>query len=311
MTLAFGEIVPRVLRELDERSRHRLDGLLQRPAGHHAGRQDRALLGERRCSTPLELEPVYYVALAMVLLVLFVNFRLRDSRLGRRGSPCARTRSRRRRWASTSSARSSGPTRSARRSAASPAPSSATYKQHGQRRPVRVRLLGLHPLHGHPRRDGQHLGVILGADRAVDDRPLPAAPAGQDARVAGLDFDVTSINFGIFGFFLLVMMVLRPEGFLPSGRRARAARREATRSPPTRPIATPGEDIYEVRHECLGAERQEPREGGRSCWPRARNSKSLRRPGRGQRRDLRRAQARRSSRSSAPTARARRRSSTA
>jgi len=35
----------------------------------------------------------------------------------------------------------------------------------------------------------------------------------------GLDFDVTSINFGIFGFFLLVMMVLRPEGFLPSTRR--------------------------------------------------------------------------------------------
>jgi branched-chain amino acid transport system permease protein len=35
----------------------------------------------------------------------------------------------------------------------------------------------------------------------------------------GLDFDVTSINFGIFGFFLLVMMVLRPEGLLPSSRR--------------------------------------------------------------------------------------------
>jgi branched-chain amino acid transport system permease protein len=30
---------------------------------------------------------------------------------------------------------------------------------------------------------------------------------------------VTSINFGIFGFFLLVMMVLRPEGLLPSSRR--------------------------------------------------------------------------------------------
>jgi branched-chain amino acid transport system permease protein len=30
---------------------------------------------------------------------------------------------------------------------------------------------------------------------------------------------VTSINFGIFGFFLLSMMVLRPEGFLPSSRR--------------------------------------------------------------------------------------------
>jgi branched-chain amino acid transport system permease protein len=35
----------------------------------------------------------------------------------------------------------------------------------------------------------------------------------------GLDFDVTSINFGIFGFFLLAMMVLRPEGLIPSGRR--------------------------------------------------------------------------------------------
>ena len=35
----------------------------------------------------------------------------------------------------------------------------------------------------------------------------------------GLEFDVTSINFGIFGFFLLVMMVLRPEGFIPSTRR--------------------------------------------------------------------------------------------
>src|SRR3954453_5254814 len=35
----------------------------------------------------------------------------------------------------------------------------------------------------------------------------------------GLDFDVTSINFGIFGFLLLVMMVLRPEGLLPSSRR--------------------------------------------------------------------------------------------
>jgi branched-chain amino acid transport system permease protein len=35
----------------------------------------------------------------------------------------------------------------------------------------------------------------------------------------GLDFDVTSINFGIFGFLLLAMMVLRPEGLIPSTRR--------------------------------------------------------------------------------------------
>ena len=35
----------------------------------------------------------------------------------------------------------------------------------------------------------------------------------------GLDFDVTSINYGIFGFLLLVMMILRPEGMIPSTRR--------------------------------------------------------------------------------------------
>ena len=35
----------------------------------------------------------------------------------------------------------------------------------------------------------------------------------------GLDFDVTSITFGIFGFLLLVMMVLRPEGFILPERR--------------------------------------------------------------------------------------------
>jgi branched-chain amino acid transport system permease protein len=30
---------------------------------------------------------------------------------------------------------------------------------------------------------------------------------------------VTAISFGIFGFLLLVMMVLRPEGFIPNRRR--------------------------------------------------------------------------------------------
>ena len=38
-------------------------------------------------------------------------------------------------------------------------------------------------------------------------------------KMIGLDFDVTSINFGIFGFLLLAMMVLRPEGLIPSTRR--------------------------------------------------------------------------------------------
>ena len=36
----------------------------------------------------------------------------------------------------------------------------------------------------------------------------------------GLDFDLTVLNFGIFGFLILLVMVLRPQGLLPERRRA-------------------------------------------------------------------------------------------
>ena len=35
----------------------------------------------------------------------------------------------------------------------------------------------------------------------------------------GLNFQFTEISFGIFGFILVIMMVLRPEGLLPERRR--------------------------------------------------------------------------------------------
>jgi branched-chain amino acid transport system permease protein len=35
-----------------------------------------------------------------------------------------------------------------------------------------------------------------------------------------LNIDFTAIQFGVFGFFLLLMMVLRPQGMIPSRRRA-------------------------------------------------------------------------------------------
>jgi branched-chain amino acid transport system permease protein len=34
----------------------------------------------------------------------------------------------------------------------------------------------------------------------------------------GLDFDLTQLGFGIFGFLLVIMMVLRPQGLLPESR---------------------------------------------------------------------------------------------
>jgi branched-chain amino acid transport system permease protein len=35
----------------------------------------------------------------------------------------------------------------------------------------------------------------------------------------GLDFDLTELSFGIFGFLLVIMMIVRPEGLLPERRR--------------------------------------------------------------------------------------------
>jgi branched-chain amino acid transport system permease protein len=35
----------------------------------------------------------------------------------------------------------------------------------------------------------------------------------------GLNFQLTSVEFGIFGFLLVIMMVLRPQGLIPERRR--------------------------------------------------------------------------------------------
>ena len=35
----------------------------------------------------------------------------------------------------------------------------------------------------------------------------------------GLNFDLTELSIGIFGFLLVVVMVIRPEGLLPERRR--------------------------------------------------------------------------------------------
>ena len=46
----------------------------------------------------------------------------------------------------------------------------------------------------------------------------------------GLDFDLTELSFGIFGFLLVIMMVLRPEGLLARAKtEARAGRHRCGR----------------------------------------------------------------------------------
>jgi branched-chain amino acid transport system permease protein len=54
----------------------------------------------------------------------------------------------------------------------------------------------------------------------------------------GLDFDLTELSFGIFGFLLVLVMVLRPQGLFPERRR----KLELTEG-----VGTGEEAMYEAR----------------------------------------------------------------
>ena len=198
VTLAFGEIVPRVF----ENSTSGFLGIGSTDFSN--GRQgitpvDKIALAagrRRRCATRWSSSPIYYYALAMVLLVLFVNFRLRDSRLGRAwiavredevaaaamGVNLVRTKL----WAYAIGAALGG----------FAGVFLATYKntvnvdqfEFG----FSVFILSMVILGGY----GQHLGRRPGRRRAVDDRPLPAQGAQRGARLgrAGLRRDVDQLR---------------------------------------------------------------------------------------------------------------------
>jgi branched-chain amino acid transport system permease protein len=220
VTLAFGEIVPRVF----ENSTSGIFGI-----GHtdfSNGRQGITPIDKinlpwttETLKYPLELKPVYYVGLAMVLLVIFVNVRLRDSRMGRAwiavredevaaaamGVNLVRTKL----WAYAIGAALGG------FAGAFLGTYNNTVNVDQFEFGFSVFILCMVIIGGM----GNIWGVMLGAVvLSLLNRYLLKELNGIPDKI-GLDFDVTSVNFGIFGFFLLVMMVLRPEGFLPSSRR--------------------------------------------------------------------------------------------
>ncbi|MEJ7715862.1 MAG: ATP-binding cassette domain-containing protein [Thermoleophilaceae bacterium] len=159
VTLAFGEIIGRVRRQ--RRRRVKIGGYALSNGRQSISPVDQIDLPFVRPSStrPRTCSPYYWaVAGAGPASSLFVNFRLRDSRLGRAwialredevaaasmGIPLVQDQAlglRRRR----------GLRRHRRRLP-------RRLPQRGQRQPVPVRLLDLHPRHGHPGRAGQHLG---------------------------------------------------------------------------------------------------------------------------------------------------------
>jgi branched-chain amino acid transport system permease protein len=220
VTLAFGEIVPRIF----ENSTSGIFGIGNIDFSN--GRQGITPIdkinfpwADEKFKYPLELKPVYFVGLAMVLLVIFFNRRLRDSRMGRAwiavredevaaaamGVNLVRTKL----WAYALGAALGG------FAGVFLATYNNTVNVDQFEFGFSVLILSMVIIGGM----GNIWGVILGAIALSMFNRYGLKQLNGVPDKFGLNFDVTSINFGIFGFFLLVMMVLRPEGFIPSSRR--------------------------------------------------------------------------------------------
>jgi branched-chain amino acid transport system permease protein len=222
VTLAFGEIIGRVAVNGDSVKIH----------GYAltAGRQGITpvdpikLPGLAPFSNALNLRPWYWVALALVLVVLFVNVRLRDSRLGRAwialredevaavsmGIPLVKTKL----LAYATGAAFGGI------SGAFLGSYLNTVNADQFEFSFSIFVLAMVILGGL----GSIAGVVVGALALsyINRYLIPNVLSGPDGipRKLGLNFDFTELSFGIFGFLLVIMMVLRPAGLIPERRRA-------------------------------------------------------------------------------------------
>jgi branched-chain amino acid transport system permease protein len=217
VTLAFGEIIGRIALNGDE---IRFGG-----TALTAGRQgitpvDKIKLPGLEQFQSLDLRPWYFVALGIVVIVLIVNFRLRDSRLGRAwiamredevaaasmGVPLVKTKL----LAYGTGAAFGGV------SGAFLASFLNTVNADQFQFSFSIFILAMVILGGLASIWGCVVGAIA---LAIINFYLIPDVFNSFPQKLGLDFDLTELSFGIFGFLLVIMMVLRPEGLLPERRR--------------------------------------------------------------------------------------------
>jgi len=187
------------------------------------------------------LRGYYWFILAMVAFVLFVNFRLRDSRLGRAwiairedevaaasmGVPLVKTKL---------LAYATGGALGGMSGAFL-----ATYFNSVQANVFQfgfsIFILAMIILGGL----GSIWGVVVGALALsfINSYFIPDVFNSVPSKI-GLDFDLTQLSFGIFGFLIVLMMILRPAGLIPERRR----KMELTEG-----VGTGSADSYEVTHE--------------------------------------------------------------
>ncbi len=217
VTLAFGEIVGRIAINGDEIKAFGTKLTNGRQGITPVDKIDLPFLDP---FTSLNLRPWYWVAFVMVLFALFVNFRLRDSRLGRAwialredevaaismGVPAVKTKL----FAYGTGAAFGGV------SGAFLGSYLNTVNADQFQFSFSIFVLAMIILGGL----GSIWGVVLGAIALsfIINRLIPDVLNGVPGKI-GLDFDLTELSFGIFGFLLVIMMVLRPEGLIPERRR--------------------------------------------------------------------------------------------
>jgi branched-chain amino acid transport system permease protein len=224
VTLAFGEIIGRVFANGDTVTIFGGDKLSNgRQSISPIDQINFPVFGEFDSAT--SLRPYYWCVLALCLVVLFVNFRLRDSRLGRAwialredevaaasmGVPLVKTK-----LLSYAAGGAFGGI-----SGCFLGPFFTSVNANQFQSGFSIFILAMVILGGL----GSIWGVLLGAVLLgfVNNWLIPDVLDGEWMQgkldSLGLHFQFTEVAFGVFGFILLLMMVLRPEGLLPERRR--------------------------------------------------------------------------------------------
>jgi len=219
VTLAFGEIIGRIALNGDEIN----FGKYHLTAGQQAISpvdQPYLPIGKYEFDSAFNLRPYYWTGLALLCFALLVNFRLRDSRLGRAwialredevaaasmGVPLVRTK-----LLAYASGAALGGIAGGFLGSYNNAINSNQFQFS-----FSIFVLAMVILGGM----GSIWGVTAGAVAlAVIDRYLIPDVFDDLPSKFGLDFQLTQLSFGIFGFLLVLIMILRPEGLFPERRR--------------------------------------------------------------------------------------------
>jgi len=259
VTLAFGEIIGRIVINGDELHYKdvplfggALESVFGKGANFSKGRQgitpiDKIDFPGIEPFKSLDLRPWFWTALVLVLIVLFVNYRLRDSRLGRAwialredevaaasmGVPLVKTKL----LAYATGAAFGG------MAGVFLASLLNTVNADQFQFFFSIFILAMVILGGL----GSIEGVLIGAATLVylNFKFIPDLN-DKPREWFNLDLDLSELSSAIYGFLLVMMMVLRPEGLLPE-RRRRLELVEGVGVGATTGVGGPDTDVYEAK----------------------------------------------------------------